>query len=85
MSFWSNSFLEIREQEHKYIKEFEKQVNAEDSGETCDESVLDKIDTNIEKLEAALASIGKEQDYITGKRKKNSDTLNNDIFHRFDN
>ena len=60
-------------------------MNAEESGETVDESVLEKISTNIEKLEAALANIGKEQDYITEKRKKNSDTLNNDIFHRFDN
>ena len=59
-------------------------MHAEESGETFDESVIEQIGRNIEKLEAALASIGKEQDYIIEKRKKNSDSLDNDIFHRFD-
>ena len=39
-------------------------MHAEESGETFDESVIEQIGTNIEKLEAALASIGKEPDYI---------------------
>ena len=53
--------------------------------EAFDESVLEQIGTDIEKLEAALGTIAKGQDYIIEKKEKNSDTLDNDTFHRFDN
>ena len=44
-------------------------MRMEERGETFDESVLEQIDTDIEKLEAALASIAKKQDNIIGRGK----------------
>ena len=45
-------------------------MHAEESGETFNGSVLEQIGTDIEKPEAALANIGKEQDCIIEKKQK---------------
>ena len=56
--------MRLREEEHEYMKKFEKKIYKEEKGGTLDGSVLEQIRTDIDKLEAALSSVGKEQDYI---------------------
>ena len=65
-----NITMQIREEEHEDIKEFENKMPTEERGEAFDKSVLEQIGTDIEKLEAALATIAKEQDYIIEKKDK---------------
>ena len=67
--------IQLRELEHDYIKEFEKKMHAEEGGKDFDESTLKKIGREIDKLEAALENVGKEEDNIIEKE-KNSDTNN---------
>ena len=45
-------------------------MHTEERGAASDESVLEQIGTEIEKLEASLASIAKEQDYIIEKKER---------------
>ena len=50
-------------------------MHAEEGGKDLDESTLKKIGREIDKLEAALENVGKEEDNIIEKE-KNSDTNN---------
>ena len=61
--------IQLRELEHDYIKEFEKKMHAEEGGKDLDESTLKKIGREIDKLEAALENVGKEEDNIIEKEK----------------
>ena len=57
--------IKLRELEHEYIKEFEKKMHAAESGKAFDESLLEKIGREIEKQEATLGNINKEEDYLS--------------------
>ena len=45
-------------------------MHTEERAEAFDESLLEQTGTEIEKLEASLASIAKEQDYIIEKKER---------------
>ena len=44
----------IKQYEHEYIKEFEKKITAEESGEDFDHSALERIGAELDALEIAL-------------------------------
>ena len=56
--------IQHRELEQDYIKEFEKKIYAEEGGKDFDESTLEKTGGEIDKLEAVLGNISKEEDNI---------------------
>ena len=78
-----NPYSCSRELEHEYIKEFEKKMHAAESGKAFDESLLEKIGREIEKQEATLGNINKEEDYMTEKE-QNSGSVHNNNNHKID-
>ena len=75
--------IKLRELEHEYIKEFEKKMHTTESGKAFDESLLEKIGREIEKQEATLGNINKEEDYMTEKE-QNSGSVHNNNNHKID-
>ena len=52
--FTASIKIQRRELEQDYIKEFEKKIYAEEGGKDFDESTLENIGREIDKLEAVL-------------------------------
>ena len=67
--FTASIKIQRRELEQDYIKEFEKQNYAEEGGKDFAESILEKIGREIDKLEAVLGNVSKEEDNIIKKGK----------------
>ena len=68
--------MELGEPEHEYIKEFEKELYAEENRKAFDESIHETVDQEIENLETALGNIRKEEEEAWKiERGRNSDSI----------
>ena len=63
-----NTLAILREHERAYMEELERKMHAEESGEFFDDSALEKIGGNIDKLEKVLGTHNNRNKCANGKR-----------------
>ena len=76
--------MKLRELEHEYIKEFEKNMHSEENGKVFNEAELEQIGQGIDKLETVLGNIKREEEDCMIENEQNSDCVNNDKNHTID-
>ena len=63
-----NTLTILREHERAYMEELERKMHAEESGEFFNNSALEKIGGNIDKLEKVLGNHNNSNNYANGKK-----------------
>ena len=56
--------MKLKELEHEYIKEFEKRMYVEECRKFFDESILEKVGQEIDKLETVLRNFRKKEEAL---------------------